>query len=89
MEFSYRVSEKQYLQAMKLRVSKDYRSRRMKRIGFWVFILVCLIVLWTVVERTSHAPPVAGYPVPAATETGHSLNDLLVNVGLFVLIVGL
>ena len=56
MEFSYRVSEKEYRAAWGLQLRRQSGSRVMKIIMFWVFILVCLLMLWTVVSGNPGTP---------------------------------
>jgi hypothetical protein len=55
MEFSYRISKDDYKQAFKLRLQKNALiSGVTKTIMFWVFILICLVLLWAVVQRTAN-----------------------------------
>jgi len=52
MEFSYRVTPEDYKQAFQLRRQQNSLvSRTMKTVMFWVFILVCLTLLWSIVQR--------------------------------------
>jgi hypothetical protein len=89
MEFSYKVSEADYLAAWKLRI-KTMRSRSVvKTVMFWVFILVCLILFWTIVQKTNHQPlprpDESEFSTPAPAPTSKSL---LMNAGPLVLIAG-
>jgi hypothetical protein len=98
MQFTYRVSEADYQHAWKLRVKGISRSWTVKAVFFWVFILVCLMLLWAIVsktpQRSSDSPaPVAGQSsdensAPAEISRP-SASTLLVNVGPFVLIGGI
>jgi hypothetical protein len=81
MEFSYTVSESDYLAAWKLRRAPGL-SKTLKTVMFWVFILVCLMVLWGFVTRTNATQPVVE-PEPANSDPVHAL---IVNVLPFVLI---
>jgi len=84
MEFSYRVSEAEYFQAWKLR-QKLLMSKYgvTKTILFWVFILICLSLLWAVVQRPAHgrgsrtaAPAaVASSPQPSANATSRAKEE--------------
>jgi len=83
MEFSYTVSEADYVAGWKLR-----RPRRLlKSAMFWVFILVCVILLWGVVTRSHDAQPVE--PEPASRASTDPVHGVIVNVLPFVLIVGI
>jgi len=83
MEFSYTVSESDYVAGWKLR-----RPRRLlKSVMFWVFILVCLILLWGVVTRSHDAQPVE--LEPASRASTDPVHGVIVNVLPFVLIVGI
>jgi len=56
MEFSYRISESDSLRAWKLRREKHRWPLGLLGFGlvlFWVFILVCLMLLWTVVQKSA------------------------------------
>src|SRR5579859_2784370 len=59
MEFSYRINRDDFVQASKLRLQKNgLVSVITKTVVFWIFILICLILLWTIVQkRSSSAPP--------------------------------
>ncbi|HEY3706452.1 MAG TPA: YcxB family protein [Terracidiphilus sp.] len=96
MQMTYRVSEADYRRAWKLRVGGSFGNRTIKIVMFWVFMLVCLMMLWAVVQRTNHPRTQSSSaavteqsmdesPVPAQNE-GLSAHALLVNVGPFVLI---
>ena len=91
MEFSFRVTEKDYLAAWKLRM-KASRSNVRKTVLFWVFILVCLTMLWVIVQRKAQLlsqeqqQAVPSQPVSAADKAVSPSHALLVNVGPFALI---
>jgi len=90
MEFNYRVSEDEFKQAFRLRL-KSGRSNAGKTVLFWIFILICLIFLWSVVQRSSSSSnSSANVPVAHSSE-GHSDHvgigrALMVNVGPFLLL---
>jgi hypothetical protein len=99
MQFTYRVSEADYQRAWKLRVKGMSRNKIVvKTILFWVFVLVCLMLVWAVVTKTNDrrtdAPPPAAQqssdesPEPSHS-TGPSAQSLLENAGPFILIGGL
>jgi hypothetical protein len=92
MQFTFKVSEAEYLRAWRLQF-KPRGSRAVKTVIFWVFILVCLLLLWAVVERSASTPQGTGEPattqqqaVPPPSSSA-STHALLVNVGPFVLLV--
>ena len=94
MEFSYRITEAEYVQAVHLGQKANSRSL-LKVVMFWVFILVCLMLLWGVVgkskQRADNADqqtveqPIEAHP--ASQET--SFQKTLINVGPFVLVGGI
>lgn len=53
MEFSYRISEKQYAQALKLGLGRRVENAGLKMIVFWMFIAICLGMLWVVVSKSA------------------------------------
>ena len=69
MEISYRISEKQYQRIRAVQNLSITRSATLKTILFWVFILVCLILLWSVVQHAAPVPPPTTHtqPVPHAS----------------------
>jgi hypothetical protein len=68
MEFSYRVSEKDYLQAWKLR-NKNLIG---KTILFWVFILICLTLFWILASRQASSPPTQASEPHASSSAGQA-----------------
>jgi len=66
MEFSYTVSEKDYLRAWRLR-NKNLTA---KTIIFWAFILLCLMLLWSVVSSQSTSRPAQNSQTSAARQAG-------------------
>lgn len=53
VEFSYKISEAEYIQAAALRM-KTPRVKSVKAATFWIFILVCLVLLWRVIEKNEN-----------------------------------
>ncbi len=94
MEFSYKLSEAEYIQASKLGRKASSRSV-FKVVLFWVFILICLMLLWAVVQksrqRTSDLDQQAAVKSQAnGPESRVSVTHaLLVNIGPFVLLGGI
>ncbi len=54
MEFSYRISEKQYAQALKLGIGRRAGNAGLKTIVFWVFIAICVLMLWAIVSKSAN-----------------------------------
>jgi hypothetical protein len=70
MEFSYKISEAEFLSAWKLR-NRSSGSPRLKTALFWVFLLLCLILLWSVVRVETPKFPARERPAaPAPTRVG-------------------
>jgi hypothetical protein len=101
MEFSYRITEAEYARAWNLRRVGLGKNSKVKTVMFWFFILICITLLWAVVQkgnpvrsgsRTAPAPTVS-QSGEAATEPGGSRNHaptgeaLLFNVGPFVVLI--
>jgi hypothetical protein len=55
MEISYKISEKEFSEAWALQNAANTRSRMLKTVLFWVFILICLMLLWSVVQHVAPA----------------------------------
>lgn len=54
MEFSYRISEDDYKQSFKLKLQRNVLiSGVTKTIMFWMFILICLVLLWAGMQLTA------------------------------------
>jgi hypothetical protein len=94
MEFTYRISEADYLAAAKMRRA-SMGNATVQRVLFWCFVLVCLVVLWGVVSRSStHTSSNSGTQVQSSdsssdeTETPASTKtSFIYNVGPFVVLV--
>jgi len=54
MKFSYTISEEQFLAGAKL-YSRSF-NRTVRKISFWVFIIVCLISLGSILWRANKVP---------------------------------
>lgn len=100
MQFSYRVSESDYLRSRKLIAKQFRRGVPGRQVLFWLFILICLVLLWTIVEKDSKQAssnaPSSGASVTMnqgsndsqpVKNTGNS-TSLLVNVGPFIVLAG-
>ncbi|HZB88617.1 MAG TPA: YcxB family protein [Terracidiphilus sp.] len=60
MEFSYRISEQDYREAWKLRLKQGQRGPILKTIAFWVVILICLMLLYSVIQRQAQTHQAVG-----------------------------
>jgi hypothetical protein len=96
VEFSYKISEAEYIQAAALRM-KTPRVKSFKAVMFWIFILVCLVLLWRVVEKNeNHMRDQTSAAQSETADLGTSdarvvepskTRALLVNVGPFFVLI--
>ncbi len=96
MEFSYKLTEAEYLRASKLRLKSAGKGATVKTVLIWVFILICLMLFWGVVTRNARKPAVdPSAPIPTSSESVTSTSTppktdvplaLLFNVGPFLLL---
>jgi len=56
MEFSYSLSEREYLQASRMAL-RSKRNGVVKTVLFWAFIVICLVLLFTVIQKNSQSGP--------------------------------
>src|ERR1039457_181854 len=96
MEIAYRLTEAEYLNAWRLR-TRGGRSKAIRIIAFfvffWAFILICLVLLWTIVQRnatvdtTKHeSPKVVMIDPQAGASRSFTTLSLITNVGPFILL---
>ncbi|MGB6193976.1 MAG: hypothetical protein WBF42_16010 [Terracidiphilus sp.] len=50
MEITYRITQAEYLRALKLQ-KKSKSGAIVRTVIFWFFVLICLMMLWGVVQR--------------------------------------
>ena len=96
MEFTYRISEADYLAAANLQ-RRDMRKGPVKAVMFWVFILVCLFTLWSIVSNGGrqsnsnssipNATSSEGLTTGDSPQTTGTSSALLFNVGPFLLLI--
>lgn len=77
MEFSYRISESQFLAGWKLWRSKSSRSGSLRSVGLWVAILVCLSAVWVYVSPSYRVGPSGLGPPIYRTGSGEMLAAAL------------
>lgn len=53
MEFSYRVSEKDYVRAWKM-AALSRRGPVIKTVLFWAFVIICLVLLFAIIEKNNN-----------------------------------
>ena len=87
MEFSYRVSEADYFVARKLRLNATRNLGFPKKIILWIFILVCLMLLWSVVMKSTQHPTQENAEA-ATTPTAPGSRALLFNAAPFLILAG-
>jgi hypothetical protein len=68
MEFSYRISEADYLAAAKMR-RKAMSKSPFKMVVFWVFVVLCLFVIWSVISSAKLET------VSSSHAQGHTVSD--------------
>jgi hypothetical protein len=89
MEFKYRVSEAEYLNAWKVRREGLAGPRVVRRVMFWVFIFVCLMLVWICLMLVwAVVNQKAQVPVEPAPVTSSVPQAILVDVLPFVAILG-
>jgi hypothetical protein len=90
MEFTYRISEAEYLNAAKLRLKGTRRFGTIKTVLFWVFIFVCLMLLLSVVQHHhQQVSPIPDEAVAQTVDSGHVVRAILENIGPFALLIGI
>ncbi len=93
MEITYRLSEAEYVKAWRLRMKGGRRLRLIKVILFWSFILICLILLWAIVQKNSKIdeanrddPQTASTDYETQVSRASITKSLAVNVAPFLLL---
>jgi hypothetical protein len=85
MEFSYRISEAEYLRASRLKPLRSGVAWVLKAVAgiimFWICIFFGLMVLWAVVQRSSS---VSHQPPANHVGAGKFLNAAVLNLGPFI-----
>jgi hypothetical protein len=97
MEFSYKLTEAEYLKASKLRLRSARKGSTVKMVLIWVVILISLTLLWEVVTRSALTPAVnPSAPAATSSESATPANTqqktdlpiaLLINLGPLLLLV--
>ena len=75
MEFSFKVSEAEFLRAAKLERKTASRSS-LKTAAFWVLVMLGLMFLYIAVQPSRHLPGVAAQPAVHQPGMGSSRVDL-------------
>lgn len=83
MEFSYQISESDYISACKLAI-KSRRSGTTKAILFWAFIVICLVLLFGVITKQKQLPADSEVDSVPVTQQASSGEALVKNVAPFV-----
>jgi heme/copper-type cytochrome/quinol oxidase subunit 2 len=90
MEFSYRISEAEYLRGA--RPKSKGSSSYIKAILFWLVIIAFLVLLLTVVQHFTHQPSVTQQPAIQPVSAHHTasqyfsaLSPLLAIVAIWIL----
>ena len=86
MEFSYRISEEDYLKAFNPKFMGRTKSV-VKTILFWIIILACLMVLVTWPQHSPHRAPVVQPPATHRVGPSHNAWDYIEGFGPLLLAV--
>lgn len=85
MEFSYQISEDEYVRAYKL-AAKSKRPALVKTVLFWAFVIICLTLLFGVISKQRHSPGDSEVEQAPVTQQAPAGNALLVNLGPLALV---
>ena len=90
MEFSYRISEAEYLRAAKLQLKGGSRARLLKLVLIWGLILVCLVVLLGIYHKSKQTNEAPAVQQESAEAVGpdHLADRLVENVLPFTVLAG-
>jgi hypothetical protein len=90
MEFSYRISEAEYLSAAKLKLKSDLRLGRIrKNIIFWVFIMVCLMLVFGVVQKSRQQPKIPDEATIQTIPPAQTASSMILNIVPIVVFFGI
>jgi hypothetical protein len=89
MEFSYKISEAEYMSAFRLKLKPTARFGVVKAVMFWVFILVCLLLLYSVVQKHAQQPPIRDEAIVQSVDSGKMVRNIIENVAPIVVFVGI
>lgn len=98
MEFSYRISEEEYLRAARLKFKDAFRLRRVGRvILIWILVLAGLMLAMTFIQKSKQEQTsiqeerIEAVPTETSSsqKTENLLPALISNVGPFVIVVGI
>lgn len=87
MQFSYNISEDEFLKAVRLRCRRN--SSVTKIVMFWAFILICLVLLWGTITRSRQSSAIDDAPVPtdvSPTSSSSWFPITMISVGLVVVL---
>ena len=88
MQFSYTISETQYLQATSLASKSRFRNPTIKVTAFWAFILIALFLLFAAVSRIRESSAADDTTISQPEQAPPSTSTLIRNVLPAVVIVG-
>jgi hypothetical protein len=89
MEFSYRISEAEYLSATKLKLKSDLRLGRIaKNIMFWVFIIICLMLVFGIVQKSHQQPTIPDEAAIQTTPPAQAASSIISNLVPIIVAVG-
>jgi uncharacterized membrane protein len=89
MEFSYRISEAEYLSAAKLKNKGNLHIRRIqKSLFFWIFIVICFLLFFTFYQHSQQQSPITDDAAIQAVAPSQTINLILTNLLPVVAVVG-
>ena len=89
MEFSYRISEAEYLSAAKLKIKSSFRVGPIKKVVlFWIFVVVCFLLFFVFFQHGQPQQPISDNAVIQAAAPSQTINWILTNLLPFVIVVG-
>jgi len=89
MEFSYRISEAEYLSAAKLKNKGNLHLRHIRKsIFFWISIVICFLIFFTFFQHSQQQPPIAEDAAIQAVAPGQTINLILTNLLPIVAVLG-
>jgi hypothetical protein len=82
MQFSYNITEDDFVKAVRLRCRRG--STLAKTILFWIFILICLLLLWGGISRGTQSRAID--EPPPSSSADHWIPIAAISVGLVLVL---
>jgi len=89
MEFSYRISEAEYLNAAKLKFKGSFHLGRIKKVVlFWFLVVICFLIFFAFFPHGQPQQPVSDDAAIQTATPSQAVNWILTNLLPFVIVVG-